>query len=164
MTTLRYPLIAPRPPRPTLLGEGLARIEAAGIYSNNGPEVRRFEAAITTQMFAGRGDCVTVANATLGLMLAIREAADRAGRPTGYALMPAFTFAATAQAAMWAGLTPLVCDIDPDDWSACRAAEDALIAEYGALISVVVPYATFGNAIDLQAAMNGCRPTTASAW
>ena len=29
MTTLRYPLIAPRPPRPTLLGEGLARIEAA---------------------------------------------------------------------------------------------------------------------------------------
>ncbi|MES2336697.1 MAG: DegT/DnrJ/EryC1/StrS family aminotransferase [Pseudomonadota bacterium] len=149
MTKLRYPLIAPKPPRPTLLGEGLARIEAAGIYSNNGPEVRRFEAAATAQLFAGCGDCVTFANATLGLMLAIREAADRAGRPTGYALMPAFTFAATAQAAMWAGLTPLVCDIDPDDWSACRSAEDALIAQYGAQIAVVVPYATFGNAIDL---------------
>lgn len=150
MTKFRYPLIAPRPPRPTLLGEGLARIEAAGIYSNNGPEVRRFETALTERMFAGLGDCATVANATLGLMLAIREAADRAGRPTGYALIPAFTFAATAQAAMWAGLTPLLCDIDPDDWASSAEHEAALLAEYGEQIAVVVPYATFGNAIDLD--------------
>ncbi|MEH3160246.1 MAG: DegT/DnrJ/EryC1/StrS family aminotransferase [Sphingomonas taxi] len=149
MTKLRYPLIAPRPPRPTLLGEGLARIEAAGIYSNNGPEVCRFEAAATERLFAGRGDCVTVANATLGLMLAIREAAERVGRPRGYALVPAFTFAATAQAAMWAGLTPLICDIDPGDWVSSAAHETELLARYGDRISVVVPYATFGNAIDL---------------
>ena len=149
MTTLRYPLIAPRPPRPTLLGEGLARIEAAGIYSNNGPEVCRFEDAACRQLFAGRGDCVTVANATLGLMLAIREAADRAGRPGGYAIIPAFTFAATAQAAMWAGLTPLICDIDADDWASCAHAEAKQLAEHGERIAVVVPYATFGNAIDL---------------
>jgi len=146
---LRYPLLAPRPPRASRLGEGFARVEAAGIYSNNGPEVRRLETDMTTRMFAGRGATLAVANATLGLMLAIREAADRAGRPSGYALMPAFTFAATAQAALWAGLTPLICDIDPDDWSACAAAEDALLAEHGERVAVIVPYATFGNAIDL---------------
>ncbi|MGK6319287.1 aminotransferase class I/II-fold pyridoxal phosphate-dependent enzyme [Sphingomonas sp. DT-204] len=146
---LRYPLIAPRPPRPSQLGDVFARIEATGTYSNHGPEVRRFEAAITERMFAGRGASLALANATLGLMLAIRDAADRAGRPGGYALMPAFTFAATAEAAMWAGLTPLLCDVDPADWAAAANAEEALLAEYGERIAVVVPYATFGNAIDL---------------
>lgn len=146
----RYPLIAPRPPRLSTLGDAIARVEASGIYSNNGPEVQRFEAAMTARMFGGHGDCLAVGNATLGLMLAIRAAAERAGRPKGYALMPALTFAATAHAALWAGLTPLVCDVDPDDWSACRRAEDALFAEHGDAISVVVPYATFGNAIDLR--------------
>jgi dTDP-4-amino-4,6-dideoxygalactose transaminase len=145
----RYPLIAPRPPRLSRLGDAIARVEASGTYSNNGPEVRRFEEDITARMFAGRGASHAVANATLGLMLALREAADRAGRPGGYALMPAFTFAATAQAALWAGLTPLICDIDPDDWSAAPQAEDTLLAEYGKRIAVVLPYATFGNAIDL---------------
>lgn len=147
--SLRYPLIAPQPPRASTLGAEFARIEARGVFSNYGAEVRELEAAVTARVFAGRGATLTVANATLGLMLAIREAADRAGRPAGYALMPAFTFAATAQAALWAGLTPLACDIDADDWSACRAAEDALLARHGADIAVVVPYATFGNAIDL---------------
>ncbi len=32
------------------------------------------------------------------------------------ALMPALTFAATAQAALWAGLTPLIGDIEPSCW------------------------------------------------
>lgn len=150
MADARYPFITPQPPRASQLGNAFARIEARGIYTNNGPEVQRLETDATLALFGARGATLAVANATLGLMLAIRDAADRAGRPMGYALMPALTFAATAQAALWAGLTPLICDIDPDDWSASHAAEDALIAEYGERISVVIPYATFGNAIDLD--------------
>ncbi len=145
-----YPLIAPRPPRLSTLGDAIARVEASGIYSNNGPEVQRFERGMTARMFDGAGECLAVGNATLGLMLAIREAAERVGRRKGYALMPAMTFAATAHAALWAGLTPLICDIDPADWGACREAEDALFAEHGDAIAVIVPYATFGNAIDLK--------------
>lgn len=133
-----------------MLDDVFTRIEASGVYSNHGPEVRRFEAAANDRLFAGRGSCVAVTNATIGLMLALRDAADRAGRPGGYALMPAFTFAATAEAALWAGLTPLLCDIDPHDWSSAAAAEDALFAKHGDDIAVVVPYATFGNAIDLD--------------
>lgn len=145
----RLPLIAPRPPRLSELTEQLRGIEERGLYSNGGPVVRGFERDMRDTLFGGQGDCLAVGNATLGLMLAIRHAAGpRAGRGA-YALMPSFTFAATAHAAEWAGLTPLLCDIDPTDWSAAAAAEEAAFERYGKQIAVVVPYATFGASIDL---------------
>ena len=146
----RYPLIAPNPPRLSEQSEALKRIEASGVFSNNGAEVQAFERDVTDRVFGGQGASLAVANATLGLMIAIKQAATQAGRPEGLALMPSLTFAATGQAALWSGLTPLICDIDPDDWSACRHAEDRLIEAYREKIAVVVPYATFGNAIDLD--------------
>ena len=115
----RYPLIAPNPPRLSVHVDALRRIEASGVFSNNGAEVQAFERNVTDALFGGHGASLAVANATLGLMVAIRHAARANGRPAGLALMPALTFAATGQAALWAGLTPLICDIDPDDWSAC---------------------------------------------
>ncbi|TPG41015.1 aminotransferase DegT [Sphingomonas koreensis] len=144
---IRYPLIAPRAPKLSEHVEALRRVEASGIYSNNGPEVRAFEAEVTEKLFSGTGACLAVGNATLGLMIAIRHAAR--GRK-GLALMPSLTFAATAQAAEWAGLTPLVVDIDPDNWSTDPHAEEQLLARYGERIAVLLPYATFGNAIDLD--------------
>ena len=146
---MRYPLIAPNPPRLSDHVDALQRVEASGHFSNNGPEVRAFEAAATAQLFDGQGACLAVNNATLGLMIAIREAAGErtAGR---YALMPALTFAATAQAALWAGLTPLICDIDPANWTASAEAEERLLRDYGDRIAVLLPYATFGTAIDLD--------------
>lgn len=144
---MRYPLIAPRPPRLSGLGDALRAIEDAGVYSNGGPTVRGFEDDATRRLFGGTGACLAVTNATTGLMLAMREASR--GREGGYALMPAFTFAAAAQAALWAGLTPLLCDSDPDDWAAAADAEEAAIATHGDRIAVVVPYDCFGTAIDL---------------
>src|SRR4051812_21596241 len=146
----RLPLIAPRPPRLSTLGDALRGIEERGVYSNGGPVVRGFETGLRDRMFGGAGDCLAVGNATLGLMLAIRHAAGaRAGRGM-FALMPSFTFAAAAHAAEWAGLTPLLCDVDPEDWSASEAAEAAAFERYGKRIAVVVPYATFGASIDLE--------------
>ncbi len=146
---MRYPLIAPNPPRLSEQREALRRVEASGHFSNNGPEVRAFEAEATAQLFGGHGASLAVGNATLGLMLAIRDATG--DRATGrYAVMPALTFAATAQAALWAGLTPLICDIDPGDWTASAAAEERLLHDYGDRIAVLLPYATFGTAIDLD--------------
>lgn len=146
----RYPLIAPNPPRLSEQTEALRRIEASGVFSNNGAEVRAFERDVTDRLFGGHGASLAVANATLGLMIAIKQAAQQVGRPDGLALMPSLTFAATGQAALWSGLTPLICDVDPDDWSACRRAEERLLETRGDRISVLVPYATFGNAIDLD--------------
>ncbi len=145
----RLPLIAPRPPRLSGMSDALRAIEERGIYSNGGPVVRGFEAALTDRVFGGAGDCLAVGNATLGLMLAIRHAAGPRAHTGAFALMPSFTFAATAHAAEWAGLTPLICDIDPNDWAASAAAEAAAFAQHGDRIAAVVPYATFGASIDL---------------
>ncbi len=151
----RLPLIAPNPPRLSEHLDAVRRVEASGVFSNNGPEVRTFEARVTEKLFGGHGASLAVGNATLGLMLAIRHASGmRTGglnpKPGTLAIMPALTFAATAQAAAWAGLTPLVCDIDPDDWGACALAEERLLQRYGERVGVILPYATFGNAIDLD--------------
>ena len=151
------PFIRPSPPRLSALGADLAEIERSGIFTNYGPINARFERDLAERMFDGLGDCLTVCNATIGLMMAMRAVTgrDAAGswalRPRGrLALMPSFTFAAAAQAADWVGLVPLFCDVDGDDWSACAEAEERLIARYGDEIAVIVPYATFGNCIDLD--------------
>jgi len=144
------PLIEPNPPRLSALGDDLRRVEASGIFSNNGPEVRAFEAEATAQLFGGHGASLAVANATLGLMIALKDAAGGNPKPGSLALMPALTFAATAQAAHWAGLTPLICDVDPDDWGMAASEEERLIARHGERLAVLLPYATFGNAIDLD--------------
>ena len=146
---MHYPVIAPRPPRLSELGAALERVEASGCFSNYGPETRAFEAAATQRLFGGRGATLAVANATLGLMIALADAvgARAAGR---MALMPALTFAATAQSAWWAGLVPLICDVAADDWGACPRDEERLLRLYGDRIAAIVPYATFGRAIDLD--------------
>lgn len=152
---MEFPLIAPRPPRLSTLTDGLLRVEASGVFSNNGPEVQAFEREAKAQLFGGVGDCLAVGNATLGLMLAIRQAVPaRCGgampRAGTLALMPALTFAATAQAALWAGLTPLIGDIEPSCWISDPAQEEALLARHGDRVGVIVPYATFGTDLDLD--------------
>jgi dTDP-4-amino-4,6-dideoxygalactose transaminase len=143
----RIPFLSPQPPRLSRLIQELEIIEASGVFSNYGPVNTRFEADLTERVFGGLGGCLTVNNATIGLMLAMREAAARGRR---YALMPSFTFAATAHAALWAGLTPLLCDIDPETWNACPASEDRLLRSYAGQIACIVPYACFGNCLDLD--------------
>lgn len=145
----KIPLTYPNPPRLSLLGEALTSIEHSGIFSNYGPVNTKFEIEFLSTLFGGVGACVTVANATLGLMIAIKQAVG--WRPTGrYALMPSFTFAAAAHAALWCGLTPLFCDIDEQTWLPDAEAEDAILQRYGQEIAVILPNATFGNCLDLH--------------
>jgi dTDP-4-amino-4,6-dideoxygalactose transaminase len=143
------PFIRPNPPRLSALAADLTAIEDSGIFSNYGPVNSRFEDRIAASIFESRGTCVTVANATIGLMLAIKQAVG--WKPRGrYALMPSFTFAAAAHAALWCGLTPLLCDVDAETWLPDAAAEDALLKQYGNEIAVILPNATFGNCLDLD--------------
>jgi dTDP-4-amino-4,6-dideoxygalactose transaminase len=143
------PLLRPNPPRFADLRDALAVLDASGVFTNNGRLVRQFEAAATETLFGGIGGCVTVCNATMGLILAISHAAGAGGKG-GLALMPSFTFAATAHAALWAGLTPLLCDIDPDTWIPSAESEEKLLRQHSGRVSVIVPYATFGNGLDLE--------------
>lgn len=148
---MKIPFLSPAPPELSRLREELAKIEKSGIYSNYGPTNSEFEKEVVQELFGGRGKCVTVCNATIGLMLAIKEAVHFSGRRNAkYALVPSFTFAATAHAAMWCGLTPVFYDVDPESWLPSSSEEDRLIEKYGDDLAVVVPYATFGNPINVS--------------
>ena len=147
---LRLPVIRPAPPKLSRHAMELAEIEASGTYSNYGPVNTRFESELRTSLF-GEGECLTVCNATIGLMMAMRDVTgDEMPPHRRFALMPSFTFAATAQAALWCGLTPLLCDIDPETWLPAEASEEALLRAYAGQVAVIVPYATFGNSLDLS--------------
>lgn len=144
------PLIDPEPPQLSRFARELEQIELSGIYTNYGPMNEMLEREFIEKVF-GEGFCLTVCNATIGLMLAIREAIGEDRAPAHrYALMPSFTFAATAQAALWCGLTPLLCDIDPHTWMMCPRHAERLLQQFDHEIAVVVPYATFGNNLDLE--------------
>lgn len=144
------PLTRPRPARLSEAVEALRAIEESGLFSNFGPVNTRFEQTLLQAIFSGTGACMTVCNATTGLILAIREAVAQRPHPKRrYALMPSFTFVAAAQAALWNQLTPLFCDIHPQHWAADPDSERRLLNQYRDEIAVIVPYATFGFDIDL---------------
>ena len=147
---MAIPFLRPSPPKLSELIEELISIEQSGRYTNYGPVNSQFEVELINKVFGGQGACVTTCNATVGLMIAIREAmSEPRGSNVRYALMPSFTFAATAHAAIWAGLTPLLCDIDPQTWLPCPQAEEELLRTHAGEIAVLIPYATFGNNLDL---------------
>src|ERR1700677_4694669 len=146
---MNIPLVRPAPPQLSLAIAELQALEQSGIFSNFGPVNTLFEEEMLDRFFGGKGACTTVCNATIGLMLAIKDAVGEV--PAGqYALMPGFTFAAAAHAALWCGLTPLLCDIHPNYWAADPAAESVMLTRYAGRIAVVLPYATFGYPINLQ--------------
>ena len=144
------PLARPRPPQLSQAVPLLQGIEQRGVFTNFGPVNSAFEADLLNRLFADRGACSTVCNATIGLMLAIKQALRGQSAARRFALMPSFTFAAAAQAAMWCGLTPLFCDIGPSDWCADADAEAAMLRCYAGEIAVVMPYAAFGYDMDLS--------------
>jgi dTDP-4-amino-4,6-dideoxygalactose transaminase len=111
-------------------------------YTNFGPchelLVERLEA------YLGEGiSCVPVANATLGLIVAL---AALTGSPrTGEVLIPSFTFAAVIEAVRWVGLEPVFVDVEPESWHLDPGAlEAALRARCGRVVAVVAA-STFGT-------------------
>jgi dTDP-4-amino-4,6-dideoxygalactose transaminase len=155
---VKYPFLRPDPPRLSRLGEALMKIESSGIYSNYGPTNQELERRFIETLFGGIGHCLTVCNATIGLVLAVRHVIDRHFGPGGgrilgkkYAILPAFTFAATAHAAIWNNLIPLFCDIDRNTWQPSLDSQEELLRRFAGETAVLIPYATFGANLDLSA-------------
>ena len=128
----------------------IEHIENSGIYSNYGPVNTRFEQGLLSSVFGGTGECMTVCNATIGLMLALKYVTRHISpREKPYVIMPSFTFSAAGHAVLWAGFTPLFVDIAPDNWAASQEAEKEALKKHGNEIAAIFPYATFGNPIDI---------------
>ncbi|MDA8186369.1 MAG: aminotransferase class I/II-fold pyridoxal phosphate-dependent enzyme [Acidimicrobiales bacterium] len=78
----------------------------SGWFTNHGPRSQQLEARLA-DLF-GVDHVIVVTNATLGLaMVAVALGLH------GNVVVPSFTFAASAQAITWAGVTPRFCDADP---------------------------------------------------
>ena len=125
----------------------LRQIDEAGWYSNFGPLVRSFEARLA-QRFAPSAATLTVANATVGLAIALKAL----GAPEGaLCAIPSWTFVATAHAALQAGLIPWFVDVDPDTWMLDPGyVRDRLSAAPGR-VAAVIPVCAFGQQIDTAA-------------
>src|SRR5437660_12641513 len=77
-----------------------------------GPEVREFEGRL--ELAVGVANVVTCGTGTDALVLALRAL----GIAPGSAIyVPAFTFAATAEAAALCGATPVMVDVLPDTFN-----------------------------------------------
>jgi dTDP-4-amino-4,6-dideoxygalactose transaminase len=120
--------------------ELLQEIWARGHVTNDGPVLRRLEAALQDQL--GWQNVVATANGTLALQLACK-----ALRLDGEVIVPAFTFPATVQALLWNSLVPVKADVDPDH---LNVDPEAVAAAVTSRTTAIMPVHTFGNPADVQ--------------
>ncbi len=112
--------------------EYLLECFASGWISSIGPFVNRFEAELGRQV--DRPYVLSTANGTVALHLAL--AALDVG-PGDEVIVPNFTFAATANAVLYCGATPVLVDVCFDDWGLdVEAVERALTPRTRGILAV----------------------------
>src|SRR5262249_46483453 len=97
------PIMRPKLPSAERLSAYLESIDASRIYSNFGPLARGSEDRLAEHSGPAHGPVASVANATLGLAIALAIQQPPAAT---LCVMPAWTFVASAHAAVLAGLAP----------------------------------------------------------
>jgi dTDP-4-amino-4,6-dideoxygalactose transaminase len=117
----------------------LALSRRARWFSNGGPCWHLLRERLADRCGA---HCIPVASGTAGLLAAV---AALTGSRSGEAVLPSFTFPATAQAALWNGLTPRLVDVDPDHWHLDPRALERILADRGRKIAVVIAVSSFGT-------------------
>ncbi|WP_437581456.1 DegT/DnrJ/EryC1/StrS family aminotransferase [Sorangium sp. So ce887] len=135
------PMVLPQVDEPDAIAAQLAEVLRSGRLSNGGPYAEGFERAIAT--FLGVEEAVVVSNGAVAISLAIEAAAVRRGK----AILPAFTFIATLNAAVHAGFEPIFCDIDPETWTLDPEHLRGLLAKHD--VTLVLPVNVFGVPPDL---------------
>ena len=106
----RISFIQPVLPPPNELTEDYIEITKNNFYTNSGPFEKKFESKCSEYVGQDVSSSI-VANATLGLMLAISALIPRSSKKKEV-LIQSFTFAAGAEAIIWCGLKPVFIDID----------------------------------------------------
>jgi dTDP-4-amino-4,6-dideoxygalactose transaminase len=142
---VRIPVARPRLPFADDIAPYLRRIDATRTYTNNGPLSRELEARLAARAGAPAASAVTVANGTLGLVLAL-QALDLPGG--SLCMVPAWTFAATAHAVRLAGLVPWIVDVTLESWALEPGLAEALLQDAPGPVSAIVPVAPFGRPMD----------------
>ncbi len=114
-------------------------------YSNDGPCCRLLASRLEDR---GNAYCIPVASGTAGLIVAIAALRHLQRIPStsagASAYLPSFTFPATAQAALWNGLTPHLGDIAADHWHLDPNLLDSAI-HHNPSLSLIIAVSTFGT-------------------
>ncbi len=110
------------------LGDARDIVESG--WLSEGPYVRRLERALAPWL-AGR-DVVAVSNASDGLIAALSVLAE----PGCEVILPGYTYLATWQAIRWAGMVPVVADVDDRGLLDPAAAEAAITPRTGVIVAV----------------------------
>lgn len=126
----------------------LAVAREARWFSNSGPCYRLLTERLI-RFLGGGSRLVLTANATIGLMLALRALVGERPRRR-VVIVPSFTFPATAQAIRWNGLEPLWVDVESSGWHLDpKELGDALDA-HRQDVAAVLACSTFGTAPPLK--------------
>ncbi len=125
--------------------EYLAECINTGWISSEGPFVKRFEEEFAE--YCGRNYGVSVCNGTASLEVALYGAGVRAGQKV---IMPTFTIASCAIAAIRLGAIPLLVDIRPDNW--CMDVEQAvkLIEKDQDDVVAIMPVHIYGHPVEMD--------------
>jgi dTDP-4-amino-4,6-dideoxygalactose transaminase len=106
-----------------------------------GQFAKRFEMEVERRLHAPH--VIMVQSCTAGLMLVLRALELR-----GEVIMPAFTWTATAHAAVWNGLKPVFADIRPDTYT---LDPDRVVAALTPQTAAIMPVNVFGCPPDYEA-------------
>ncbi|MFZ1108342.1 MAG: DegT/DnrJ/EryC1/StrS family aminotransferase [Rhodomicrobium sp.] len=138
-------LLRPQLPSAECILPYLRRIDSNRIYTNNGPLSTEFECRLAAELALPQVGFAAANSGTAALIGAILATAGPAAEERPFALMPAYTFVATAVAAERCGYRVSLADIDDKSWML----DPERLADHPALTKtgVVIPVAPFGRPI-----------------
>ena len=144
------PVCRPLLPSADAVAAYLRQIDAARHYTNRGPLTRLLEQRLAQTLGLPAHGLRSASNGTSAIEIAILAAAGPAKPDRPFALVPSYTFAATALAAERLGYTPIFADVRPDTW----ALDLDLAASHPRLdqIGLILPVAPYGRSPDLAGA------------
>lgn len=127
----------------------IASLLKSGQVSNHGPQVHKFEELLAE--YLGVDGTLAVSTGSDGLLLAVH--ALRLGK--GKVILPAYTYIATLNAVVHAGLEPVFCDIEPRSFTMDPEVLEELLEQHQD-VRCVLPVNVFGVPPDLGAIRQLC--------
>jgi dTDP-4-amino-4,6-dideoxygalactose transaminase len=142
------PVLRPLLPRAEALLPYLQRIDASRVYTNFGPLATTMQARLAEALALPPTGVACAANGTLALEAMLLARVGRATTARPLALMPAYTFVATAVAAEACGFEPFFADVSASDWMLDPV---ALATQDLSRVGVVIVVSAYGRPVSQRA-------------